>query len=72
VFKYIPWSGVQFPPMTLPPSTYPYTPTPQPHGCGGCCRCCCRCRRQWVYVQMPQTPSTTFIIPFEEASSDDE
>jgi hypothetical protein len=71
-------------PMTLPPSTYPYTPTPQPYGCGGCCRCCCRCRH-WMPMRYVRPSQDTMLENMAarvmqqfiaqtnaEASSDDE
>jgi hypothetical protein len=71
VFNYLP--GTTTMPMTLPPSTYPWMSTPQPHGCSGCCRCCRYCRH-WEYVFGPQTTyrATITFIADEEASSDDE
>jgi hypothetical protein len=60
-----PWFGIQ-PPMTLPPSTYPWYPQ-VPKRCHCCCCGCCR------PVQPPYTFSATVsFIPDEEASSDDE
>lgn len=66
-------------PMTLPPSTYPWVPAPQPQGCGGCCRCCCRCSRPqqpvWVWSGTGNgTVPLTFGDPIDldaEASADD-
>ena len=67
--------GSYIPPMTTPPTTYPWYPQRVDACRRRCCPCQCPCERpqQWGYTTTPQTTYTATIdfTSDEEASSDD-